>query len=369
MKFLHMADVHLDAPFVELGQAIGKAESRRRELKETFLKGLEVALNNSVDVILISGDLFEHKYVEKSTIRFINDKFREISPIKVFISPGNHDPFVQNSYYINYDWADNVFIFGGHFEMVSLPELNANIWGVGFNDFYVGKSLLEGIEEGEKEKINILITHGTVDIEPNGRYHPLSSKDLVEMRFDYCALGHIHKTIINEKNKIYNPGSPEPLGFDEPEEHGVLLVEVTKDYRNVQFVPIALRQYFTQDINIEGAGTVEEVIDRIKLAVNFETSKENLYKINLIGKFEEGFSIDNTVVEDGLKNYFYFIKIEDKTEVPYLLEELSKERTIKGLFVNKMLEMIEKATPQEKDGLEKALKYGLDALIKGEVKI
>lgn len=369
MKFLHMADNHLDAPFVELGQAADKAESRRRELKETFLKGLEFAADNSVDIILISGDLFEHKYVEKSTVKFINDKFKEISPVKVFISPGNHDPFVQNSYYMNYNWADNVFIFGGHFENVSLPELNANIWGVGFNDFYVGKSLIEEIDEGEKEKINILLTHGTVDIEPNSRYHPLNSKELAKIGFDYCALGHIHKMLMDEKNKIYNPGSPEPLGFDESGEHGVFLGEITKDYRNIKFIPIALRKYFTQEVNVEGAGTAEEVIDKIKLAVNFETSRKSFYKINLVGKLEEGFSIDNMAVEDGLRNYFYFVKIEDRTEVSYSLGELAKERTLKGLFVKRMLELIEKAAPEEKETLEKALKYGLDALVKGEVKI
>lgn len=369
MKFLHMADNHLDTPFVELGQAIDKAESRRRELKETFAKGLELAANNSVDVVLISGDLFEHKYVEKSTIKFINDKFREISLIKVFITPGNHDPFVQNSYYINYDWADNVFIFGGHFEKFSLPQLNANIWGVGFNDFYVGNSMIEGIDQEEKEKINVLLTHGTVDIDPNGRYHPLSSKNLSQMGFDYCALGHIHKMIMDEKNKIYNPGSPEPLGFDEPEEHGVFLGEVTKDYKNIKFIPIALRQYFTQEINVQGVETIEEVIDKVKLAVNFETSRENLYKIKLTGKLEEGFSIDKMVVEEGLKNYFYFAKVEDRTEIPYVLEEIVKERTIKGLFAKRMLELIENASPEENEVLEKAMKYGLDVLIKGEVKI
>jgi DNA repair exonuclease SbcCD nuclease subunit len=100
MKFLHLADCHLDAPFVELGQLLNKSNARRYELKETFDKAIELAKQEKVDAIFIAGDFFEQKYVTKSTINFLNSKFMEIPNIQVFISPGNHDPFINNSYYI-----------------------------------------------------------------------------------------------------------------------------------------------------------------------------------------------------------------------------------------------------------------------------
>jgi hypothetical protein len=57
----------------------------------------------------------------------------------------------------------------------------------------------------------------------------------------------------------------------------------------------------------------------------------------------------------------YFIKLKDKTEIALDLESLSKEASLKGLFVKKMLERTENAPEDEKELYKKALKLGLKA--------
>ena len=69
---------------------------------------------------------------------------------------------------------------------------------------YVPSSKTEGEGSGEnKEKVNILIAHGTLDgasLEDK-EYNSIPKKMLAEKGFDYVALGHIHKT--NYMEKIY----------------------------------------------------------------------------------------------------------------------------------------------------------------------
>ena len=75
-----------------------------------------------------------------------------------------------------------------------VEDENVDIYGYGFNDFYMAKKS-DPIHIKNKQKINILITHGSLDsgIDENREYNPLTTKELRELGFDYVALGHIHK--------------------------------------------------------------------------------------------------------------------------------------------------------------------------------
>ena len=60
----------------------------------------------------MAGDLYENEQIRESTIEYINDLFKQIPNTKVFISPGNHDPYINNSYYKTFQWAEkcnNIF--------------------------------------------------------------------------------------------------------------------------------------------------------------------------------------------------------------------------------------------------------------------
>ena len=77
-----------------------------------------------------------------------------------------------------------------------------NIYGFGFDNFYCEKSGIESFELKNKNELNILIMHGTLDggaVEDN-EYNPLSKKQLKEKGFDYIALGHIHKKDYSTNN-------------------------------------------------------------------------------------------------------------------------------------------------------------------------
>ena len=139
MKFVHIADMHFDTPFSVLNSRNKLGEKRRLEQREVLIKIINYIKENNIDYLFISGDLYEHEYIRKTTIEYINNLFKEISNTKVFISPGNHDPYINNSMYKTFTWNNNVHIFSGKLEIVE--EEDCDIYGFGFNDFYCKNSI------------------------------------------------------------------------------------------------------------------------------------------------------------------------------------------------------------------------------------
>ena len=204
MKFVHMADMHFDAPLVALNRK-DLGDARRLDQRKAFKKIIEYIKENKIPYFFIAGDLYEHEHVKQSTIEYINNLFKEIEYTKVFITPGNHDPYLKNSYYAKYNWNKNVYIFTDKKEKIS-DEI-VDIYGFGFTDFYLKDSKYEEIQIENEDKINILITHGSLvggSVE-NFEYNPMNQNRLEEKGFDYVALGHIHKTNYGESKKIIYP--------------------------------------------------------------------------------------------------------------------------------------------------------------------
>ena len=188
MRFVHMSDIHFDAPFTVLAEKGDLGDVRRLEQREVFGKIIEHIKMEKIPFLFVSGDLYEHQYVKQSTIEYINSLFKTIPDTKIFISPGNHDPFLKKSYYSTFNWNNNVHIFNNEVELVEFPELD--VYGFGFNDFYCTNLNIENIKIKNKEKINILIIHGAIDASNtlDMQYNPINSKKLKEIGFDYVAM-------------------------------------------------------------------------------------------------------------------------------------------------------------------------------------
>ena len=260
MKFVHIADMHFDSPFVNLADREGFGDIRRLDQRKALKKVIDYIKENKIPYLFISGDLYENKYIKKSTIQYINNLFEEIPDTKIFISPGNHDPYLKNSYYSQYKWSKNVKIFGPEIERISTEDVD--IYGFGFNNFYCDGCGLEKINIENPEKLNVLIIHGTLNgaVLKDNNYNPISEKILKEKGFDYVALGHIHKTNYDEKcdiqkslnsfsykegvSKIIYPGSTVSMGFDELGKHGMIVGEIQKNLEpKIQFIKIDEKEF------------------------------------------------------------------------------------------------------------------------------
>lgn len=359
MKFVHIADIHFDSPFVNLSDKEYLGDLRRLDQRKVFKKVIEYIKENNIEFLFISGDLYENNYIKKTTIEYINNLFKEIPETKIFISPGNHDPYIKNSYYNKFCWNENVKIFDSKIEKVETE--NVDFYGFGFNDFYCTECNLENLEIENRNKLNVLIMHGTLDgasLEEK-QYNSIKSKTLDEKGFDYVALGHIHKLDYNsyDNQRIVYPGSLISLGFDELGKHGMIVGNLDKNYINLEFISLDEKEFKVKEIDISLTNSKEELIEKLN-ELNFD--ENNLIEIYLTGKrnFEiNTYEIYKLLINDKI------LKIKDKTRINYNLEKISEENTLKGIFAKKMLDKLNNTDNlEEKEIIEKAIEIGFDSL-------
>ena len=365
MRFVHIADLHIDSPFVNLSDKDNLGDIKRLEQRKVLKKVIEYIKSNNIECLFISGDLYEQNYIRKSTIEYINNLFQEIPNTKIYISPGNHDPFIKNSYYSKFKWNDNVKIFNSKIEKVEIND-KINIYGYGFDDFYCTDCGIENfnIDEDDKNKINILVIHSTIDganIEER-QYNSISKKLLEEKGFDYVATGHIHKLDYNsyEGQKIVYPGSTISLGFDEIGKHGMIVGNIEKENLNLEFIPLSENDFIEIEVDITDIGSQDELVEKID---DTKIDENNLAKIILTGK--RSFEINIYNIYKLLQND-NIIKIKDYTKIKYDLDKIANDNTLKGLFAKEILKRMkesqENGDSESIEILEKAVEIAFEAL-------
>ena len=346
MKFVHIADVHLDCPFKTISDRADLGVERRLEQRNALKKVINFIKENNIEYLFISGDLYEQEYIRESSICFLNNLFKEIPNTKIYITPGNHDPYIKDSYYMTYNWNNNVKIFTQRVEKVENEDVN--IYGFGFNNFEMQENKLNEINILDKNKINILITHGDL---VDSIYNPMNKIELINKGFDYVALGHVHKR--DDSSNIVYPGSLISLGFDELGEHGMIVGEIIDDKLYKQFIPIDERKFIEQEINVTDILSEEELIEKI----NNINTENNLYKINLIGYRNFPININIKLIKNNI------IKIKNNTKIKINISE--NNYTLKGIFIKKLNEKKNKNEIDE-NTYEKILELGLQVLEKNK---
>lgn len=369
VKILQCGDLHFDTPFKELNSKLSALS--KEEILEVFERVITLCKDENIDILLLTGDLFDNLTVNKKTLYFIKIQLERIMSVRVFISPGNHDPYNEKSFYKMIEWPENTYIFTGDLESVYIDELDLYIWGAAFNKSHINKSLLKRININ-LDKINIMVIHGDISsIEGGNNYNPITLKEIAESGMDYIALGHRHEYsgILREKNTCYSySGCPQGRGFDELGDKGIILGYVSKGIVDLKFLKTSKRNYYSIEIDISGLYTYEEIKSEIIKNIDKEKREKNLYKIELVGEIEENLNLREDILLSKIKDYFYFIKLVDKTQVKIDFKEIANSYSVKGVFVKKMLENISEADDESKEIINMALKLGLQSLSEDEVK-
>ena len=359
MKFVHIADMHFDTSFTTLTNKANLGDTRRLDQRVAFKKVIDYIKENKIPYLFIAGDFYEHEYIRLSTIEYINNLFAEIPDTQIFISPGNHDPYLKDSYYNKFYWNENVHIFDSKLSVFEQEDVD--VYGYGFDDFYYTNYDLENTEIMNKDKINILVAHGTLNASTTleRQYNPISEKMVESKGFDYVALGHIHKLDYNtrENQRVVYPGSTISLGFDELGSHGMIVGDISKESIDLNFIPIDNKEFVVKEIDVTDILDLDELATIIN---NIEFSENIYYKISLVGRrnFEiDLYKLGKLIINNNI------IKIKDYTKLNYDLERISKENTLKGLFVKEILQKMDE-NPGDEEILQNALDIGFEILEK-----
>lgn len=366
VRILHCADFHLDRPFRGLDP--DRARQRVQELLATFRRTVALALERQVQVLLIVGDLFEHRWVRPETVRTVAAELARFGR-PTFIAPGNHDPRVANSYYNTFPWPPNVHIFGPEWEAVPLPDLGVTVWGIGFDRWEVPDPPLAALRV-QGEGLHLAVVHGSV-LFPGHRpeeevYAPIPVADLLACGAHYVALGHYHSARVAAWRDgvavARYPGSPEGLDFGQQGDHGVLVGEVAPDRVDLELVPVGLRRYVRAQVDITGCGTAVEVAERILAAFPAEDRERHLFRITLTGRHRPGLDVRPQELCQELAPAFYSLELESAAGPDYDLAALAQGRDLRGAFVRRVQAALAGASDRERRRLERALYLGLEAM-------
>ena len=275
LKILHSADWHLDSPFG------GFSEEQRRFLKREQQKIpgkiADLCRHENCDMMLLSGDLFDGN-VSRETLDIVKAELRHCG-VPVLIAPGNHDFCGAGSPWLEEGWPQNVFIFTGGLESVTIQGLNCRIYGASFQSMDC-PALLEDFHAQGEETYRVAVLHGD-PTQKNSPYNPITTAQVKASGLDYLALGHIHAAGAFRAGKTLCawPGCPMGRGWDETGEKGVCIVTLS-DTAQIQAVSLDTLRFQKLEVDI-GDNALQALEDALPAA-----GSNDFYRITLVGTGE-----------------------------------------------------------------------------------
>jgi DNA repair exonuclease SbcCD nuclease subunit len=262
MRFLHLADVHLG--YKQYG-----SEERLIDFAQAFLNAMNFAIESKVDFVIIAGDLF-HKKSEMDPLTLTQatkalEKVKQ-AKIPVVAVEGNHDStyfkeqyswmdyLAKNGLIINLkpSFEDEMIVEEWDGESGAYLDINdVRIYGMKYYGSLTERILDEYTRKIKKNKFTIFVAHAGVEgylniygCIPASKLHRLKGK------VDYVALGHIHKSFVEEF--IFNPGSLETCDISEAGfEKGAFYVELD-GLRHKLVKGFAKRNFINLNYEIDG---------------------------------------------------------------------------------------------------------------------
>lgn len=377
VRFIHTSDIHLDTSFSGSGFPSRLGDRKREAIRATFRRILEDARLHAVDLVLIAGDLFEHDRVTPDTSEFLKQQFESLGSIPVFISPGNHDPFIYGSPYREEKWPGNVHIFREEtFQSVELPDLGVRITGFGFTHDRMEDHPFLKLSELRGDLANIVVSHASdISRVPAGKtkHGPFAIEEVAGKNVQYCALGHYHqqRAVANaiDETPVWYSGIPEGRGWDEEGPCGYLLGEI--DGGKVKVEGQTCNQYplRTLALNCDGFTSREQILDAVLEQRGSFFDARTILRIRLEGTVDAKLDLSFTELEERLAGEALHIEWQDETHPSIDFEAIARERTLRGRFVRLLNERIASAPEEERAVLERALIYGVQALLGREVRL
>ena len=288
-KFIHTADLHLDAPLKSLAlKDQGLAEMVGNATRRALETIVDLCIEERVDALVIAGDLYDGDMRSMKTAAFLLSEFERLnkSGISVFIIKGNHD--AESVLTRELAFPPNVQVFSGHGECIKIPEKQTAIHGVSFVKPHAPDSLLSKFKSPEPGYFNVGLLHTSLSgSSQHDPYAPCSIADLENHGFDYWALGHIHVRSVHSKSPyIVMPGMPQGRDIGEQGSKSVTLV-----YFDGQSVTIEERytstvEFSQIEVSLSDASEWRDALEVIKLAISNlvdERSQHKIIRLELVG--------------------------------------------------------------------------------------
>ncbi|MBP3685358.1 MAG: DNA repair exonuclease [Oscillospiraceae bacterium] len=325
LKILHSADWHLDTPFTGFTDA--QRSLLKKEQQELPGRIAELCRRESCDLVLLAGDIFDGS-PSRDTLETVKKALRDCV-VPVAIAPGNHDFCDHKSVWMTETWPENVYIFKGGLEAVTIQALDCRIYGAGFQSMDC-ESLLAGFEAEGEESYCVAVLHGD-PMQKNSPYNPITANQVRASGLDYLALGHIHKAgAFRAGNTLCAwPGCPMGRGWDETGEKGVCIVTLEEESQ-IQAVSLDTIRFFEMDVPV---GTDPEAALEEALPV---VGTQDFYRINLTGDGPVDVKALTAAFGD-----FPNLELRDRTDPPVDIWADCDEDSLEGIYFGMLKKAME----------------------------
>lgn len=281
-KFIHAADVHLNSRMTPLRARLEstnagfKTELLTEAPERAFEKLIDFALEEQVDFVVISGDLFDADTRGFDAENFVIDQFRRLigsegqKEIPVYLIYGNHD--AESKMQDRLTLPSNCRVFSTiKAETMDGPDgLDVKLHGQGFADYECKVSLAENYPEAIADHFNIGLLHTSLGgYKGHDTYSACSDKELKTKGYDYWALGHIHKReeVSSGNPVILFPGNLQGRHVGEPGVKGATLVEVIDGKVVLIHKALDTGRWARVEVDVTGITSEQEVIEKVGSAI------------------------------------------------------------------------------------------------------
>ena len=355
MRILHAADLHLDSAFAGLAEE--KAALLRQESRDILRRMVDWANDHAVDVMLLSGDLFDSDRMYSQTARTLAQALARFRG-RIFLSPGNHDFYAPGSGYDAVDWPENVHIFTSRRpQTVLLRSLNASVTGAAFTSAEEWEPFDGASFSGGDAPIRLGVLHGEVT-RGESKYRAIPPAEIEKTNLTYLALGHVHRCagVQRAGNTAYAyPGCLPGRGFDETGDKGFLYGEITPEKVELEFIPFAPRRYQSVTADI----TDRDPADAVRQALDPDCGQD-ICRVLLTGSRRENFSLSALTSE--LSGLCAALELTDETYPEEDVWARCGEDSLRGLFLQNLRARYDGADEDGKRQLLQAARFGLAAL-------
>lgn len=255
MRIAHISDLHIGRHLHD----VSLLEDQRQVLRDIT----DILVKEKVDMLIIAGDVYDKPAPGGEAVRLFDDFVAGIGAlnIKMYCISGNHDSMERISFGSRIMWAQGIYFqenFSGRAQKFTTGDKygKLNIFLVPFiKPIYLGKNSYEEafdriLEESDidYDERNILVAHQFVtatkkgikyskdELERLGLMPERSQSENVNVggldniswellrRFDYVALGHLHRAQYIGDEHIRYSGSPMKYSFQES--HDIKSMEI-----------------------------------------------------------------------------------------------------------------------------------------------
>jgi DNA repair protein SbcD/Mre11 len=359
-RILHIADVHLDMAFAGADARVGKR--RREQLREAFERALVLARERNVDAVCIAGDLYEDGRSGADRAEYLRRVLDDLAPIRVFISPGNHDPFSASSIYHRiHNIPANVTIFDRRrFAPVKLAD-GLTLWGFAHEHAADRDPAIAGFA-CEGPGTHLLLFHGSDrDRMPPGKeaVAPFSAPEIERAGAQYAMVGHFHGMIQGARHAY--PGSLEPHNFAQDGRHTVSLVTVDDHRVLADFIDVNRIRYVDFAFDVGPFGDRHALVDALRARLRDECVPDSTVycRIRLLGEIASTLDFDLIGIESELSEENPGVTLLDECAAFDYDLVLREGRTVRSEFVRAMRDKIASAPDAERPLYENALRFGM----------